>query len=104
MKLGLAGHLQFISHKERSHRVINAMLGKFCIEHMRDWDLYIPMLRFALDTAVNQGTGETPFYLNHGQDPRLPIAIALVPKKLDREKVDIAEFTEELHMRLQIAF
>ena len=47
-------------------------------EHQGDWDLFIPYALFAYRTFVQSSTNETPFYLMHGRDPRLPIDVSLL--------------------------
>lgn len=39
-----------------------------------DWDECLILYEFAYNCSVNPSTGETPFYLNHGRHPRLPVS------------------------------
>ena len=37
-----------------------------------DWDLYIPSILFAYRVSPCVSTGDSPFYLLYGREPRLP--------------------------------
>ena len=39
----------------------------------KDWDETIPLLTFAFNTAEQETTGFSPYYLLYGRQPRLPI-------------------------------
>ena len=41
----------------------------------RDWDLQIPELRYAYNTAVQESTGWSPAFLNFGRQPPPPISL-----------------------------
>jgi transposase InsO family protein len=57
---------------ERFNRFLVA--GLYCLMNREqdDWDRQVPALLFAYRTAIHATTGETPFFLNYGRDPRLP--------------------------------
>ena len=46
--------------------------------NQKDWDKHIPMVLFAYRVSPNATTGESPFYLLYGREPRLPIDAALI--------------------------
>jgi hypothetical protein len=104
LKLAPAAHPQFISHDERGHRTLNAMLRKFAMDNPRDWDLYLPMLRFATVTAINSDTRETPFFLNHGRDARLPLSVTLSPYDPLAKPATPSQYANEILTKLQMAF
>lgn len=41
-------------------------------EENNSWDEMIPFIECAIRNSVHQSTGETPFFLLHGRDMRLP--------------------------------
>eukprot|EP00961_Rhodomonas_salina_P143302 1928461-Rhodomonas_salina.1 len=40
-----------------------------------DWDDHLVPYEFAYNASVNPSTGESLFFLNHGQNPNLPVAL-----------------------------
>ncbi len=56
------------------------MLRHFASPSHDDWDLRLRCYEFAINNVWNQSTGSTPFFLNHGEHPRLPINVNKVCK------------------------
>ena len=48
-------------------------------QNQKDWDLFIPAALLAFRTSPSESTGETPFYLLYGREPRLPMDVSLLP-------------------------
>ncbi len=46
-----------------------------CNARQDDWDECLTPYELACNTSVNSSLGETPFFLNHGRHPTLPVAI-----------------------------
>ena len=44
-----------------------------------DWDIYIAAILFAYRTSPCVSTGDTPFYLLYGRQPRLAPDVSLLP-------------------------
>lgn len=61
---------------ETNNRVMQDMLRSFVSESRKDWDLKLSALEIAYNSSVNETTGMTPFQLDIGMQPRLPIHIA----------------------------
>ena len=59
-------------HVERFMRNMNDTLSIVCDGALEEWDSYIPGVQFAYNTTVHSVTGITPFFINHGREPRLP--------------------------------
>jgi exodeoxyribonuclease III len=58
---------------ERFHRYLNAALCIIYEKKQPDWDDYIPPIVFSYRTSVNDTTGFSPFKLETGRDPILPV-------------------------------
>src|SRR6185295_9232744 len=58
---------------ERFNRTLVTMLAK--TNDIFNWDLHIPSVLFVYRTAKHSTTKYTPFYLNYGCDPVLPIEL-----------------------------
>ena len=53
-------------------------LSMYVSSHQKDWDRHIPMVLFAYRVSPHASTGESPFYLLYGHEPRLPVDAALL--------------------------
>ena len=62
---------------ETHNRVMQDMLRSFVSESRSDWDLKLAALEIAYNASLNEITGCTPFELDIGMQPRLPIDLAL---------------------------
>lgn len=61
---------------ENHNRVMQDMLRAFVSERRSDWDLKLAALEIAFNSSRNETTGCTPFELDIGMQPRLPIDLA----------------------------
>ena len=62
---------------ENANRQIQDILSKYIQSRQRDWDVYLPMALFAINTSVHTSTKYSPFYLMYGRIPNLPTDIVL---------------------------
>ena len=58
---------------ERFHRYLSAALTIIYEKKQPDWDDYIPPVLFSYRASVNESTGFSPFKLETGRDPILPV-------------------------------
>ena len=72
-----AYHPQGNGQVERFNRTLEAILSKVVAENQRDWDCHIPKALFAYRTAFHESSGYSPFRVNFGRSPILPIDIAV---------------------------
>eukprot|EP00731_Ephydatia_muelleri_P006855 Em0003g1103a len=72
-----AYHPQRNGQVERFNRTLKAILSKVVAENQRDWDCHIPKALFAYRTAFHESSGYSPFRVNFGRSPILPIDIAV---------------------------
>lgn len=61
---------------ETHNRVMQDMLRSFVSETRADWDIKLAALEIAYNSSLNETTGCTPFELDIGMTPRLPIDLA----------------------------
>ena len=59
------------------------MLKHFCNEAQSNWDILLQAVTYAYNTSVHSALQETPHFLLHGRDPRLPVDIALLEDQWD---------------------
>jgi transposase InsO family protein len=89
------------SSVERFHRYLNSALSIVYAKVRPDWDEHIPSILFAYRASVNETTGHSPFYLEHGRDPQLPMG-NLFP--FMRKKEPVENFVQDLSDKLERAF
>jgi hypothetical protein len=68
---------------ERFNKYVGRALQCFTAEHPRHWDIFCPTIAFNHNTAVVAPLGNTPFYVMHGFDPRIPY---FPPRPIDPDK------------------
>jgi len=79
-----------------------------------NWDEYLAATAFAYNTSVNFEVGNTPFFLLHGRDARLPLDVLFAPHADELCEQDYAQYNiahsrilhkayKEAHQRQKIA-
>jgi hypothetical protein len=67
-----AYHPQSDGQTERANQVLEQVLRSYVSLDHSDWDTFLPMAEFAMNNAPNEATGQTPFILNYGINPKHP--------------------------------
>lgn len=62
---------------ERFIRTLHDLLRMLPVTRKRDWNCCLPQLLYSYNTTPHQATGESPFFLMFGQEPRLPVDFLL---------------------------
>lgn len=88
---------------ERFNRTLHNLLRAFPSSRKRDWHTCLPQVLYAYNTTPHQSTGESPYYLMFGQEPRLPVNF-LLGRVQDPLEGGIHEWVQEHQTRLQLAF
>jgi transposase InsO family protein len=83
-------HPQTNGQVERFNRTMIDMMATTIMGKGNTWDQYLAPLEWAYNTSVHPATGETPFFLLHGYDPRMPFDI------LSNTTPHIATFMNEM--------
>ena len=98
-----AYHPQGNGQVERFNRTLEAMLSKMVKENQKDWDLHIPKALFAYRMSLHESTGFSPFCVNFGRSPSLPVDIMVgrVPLSNEEEEKEIPAFVEEVSHSLK---
>ena len=68
--LSTAFHPQTDGQTERVNRVLEEMLRHFNSPRQDDWDEYLSLAEFAVNNAKHASTGQSPFFLVYGRNPR----------------------------------
>lgn len=91
---------------ERFNSVIAQMLRAYCKTDQSNWPEYIPFVMMShRATPCTQSTQYSPFYLLYGQQMRLPIDIAFIPKPgmAKEPKLHLMRVLEHLQMSRKAA-
>jgi hypothetical protein len=90
------------SSVERFHRYFNAALSIVFDKIRVTWDEIIPSILFSYRASTNDTTGYSPFFLEHGREPQLPLGnlFPYLQKKEERRE----EFVQNITQKLEFAF
>ena len=72
---------------------MNAIVGQMlrCIIHEQksgNWDSLLPTVELAINSLPNSSTGYSPFFLNYGYHPVLPVELLKGDEEVNLEAVD----------------
>ena len=90
---------------ERFHRYLSAALSIVYTKQTADWDEYIAPILFSYRASQNDATGYSPFFLETGREPQLPIHTLfseLRPKAMTEEHY-VGEITRGLSTAFEYA-
>ena len=76
LAMSTAFHPQTDGQTERANRTLEDMLRAYVSYNQRDWDTKLDAAEIACNNAVQASTGYSPFFLNLGQHPSFPLALA----------------------------
>jgi hypothetical protein len=102
LKRSTAFHPQTDGNTERVNRVVEDMLRHFIKSDQSNWDDMLPLVEFAINNSYHDSIKSTPFVLNYGRSPHLPIK-RVIPKVQKNPKPlahDAAALSEQIHLAL----
>ena len=70
---------------ERTIRTVKGMIRSFVEENQSNWDFNLQLLQLAYNSSVHSCTGETPFKMRFGVNPRMPWDVIFAPETQPRE-------------------
>ncbi|KAG3101110.1 hypothetical protein PI124_g9061 [Phytophthora idaei] len=73
LDMSTADHPQTDGRTERVNSVVVEILRSLCAEVPRRWGDMLPLAEFALNNAVHDSPGFTPYYVNGLANPRVPL-------------------------------
>jgi hypothetical protein len=74
LAMSTAYHPQTDGQTERANRTIEDMLRAYVEKRQTDWDEHLTAIEIAYNNSKQASTGFSPFFLNSGQHPILPLA------------------------------
>ncbi|EJD38758.1 DNA/RNA polymerase [Auricularia subglabra TFB-10046 SS5] len=70
LRMSSAYHPETDGATARANRTVMQMIRTCALESPETWAIKLPAIEFALNSAVSETTGFSPFFLNYGQHPR----------------------------------
>ncbi|XP_064102686.1 uncharacterized protein LOC135212849 [Macrobrachium nipponense] len=89
---------------ERFHRTFKTMLRTYCCENEKEWDVYIPMLLFAIRDSVHSSLGYSPFQLVYVHQVRSPMEV--IKNQLisdEKDSITLQEMKEKIKKIWKVA-
>ena len=86
-----APYLHQSNAAERVIRTLNSMLKSTTVSdgrQLQDWPDRLPAIAFSINTTISASTGQTPYKLFMGREPRLPIDFVFPPPGADNRPVE----------------
>ena len=74
-----ARHPETDGQTERMNRVLEETIRHYVTPEMDNWDTLLPPAEFAVNNSYSATLGSTPFFLNYGYHPRVPMEVGLSP-------------------------
>jgi transposase InsO family protein len=100
LRMSTAYHPQTDGQTERAHRTLIEVLRCYVAAHQKDWENYLGMITFAYNSSVHPSTGNTPFYLIYGYQPKTPLDLAT---DIDSAPTTVLQRLDELKQALAAA-
>jgi hypothetical protein len=88
---------------ERFNKTLATILSMYVNRKHTDWDKFLPYAVFAYNTARQQSTQFSPFFLLHGRNAKLPVDAAL---NFDpsRYTIDVDNYANEVQRLFTVAW
>ena len=83
---------------------VKNILWKYCQENSRNWVNCLDLVMMGYRTSVHSATGFSPFFLEKGRLPRLPLNIMMGVDTKDVLGEDYSTAAYELYHKLQGAY
>ncbi|KAL5489438.1 hypothetical protein EMCRGX_G018530 [Ephydatia muelleri] len=97
-----AYHPQGNGQVERFNRTVEAILAKMVGEHQDDWDKHLQKAVFA---SLHESTGYSPYFVNFGRSPVLPVDVMLGRFGTgERGDGTIPQYIKEVKTTLKMAY
>lgn len=96
-------HPQTNGLTERFHRTLSDMLSMYISPDHRNWDVILPFVTFAYNTATQKTTGYSPFFLVFGRSPSIAFESTFFYAPVARDAPSHEQFVSRLAHCRQLA-
>jgi hypothetical protein len=73
LKMSTAAHAQTDGQTENANKTLLQLLRSYAGNNPNNWDELLALAELAYNSHIQQSTGKSPFYCNHGRHPDMPI-------------------------------
>jgi transposase InsO family protein len=102
-RMGTSFHPQTDGQTERMNKLMEETVRHFVDAKQTNWPSCLAMAQFAINNAVSRSTAFSPFFLNYGRHPRVPLHGTRVLPGDDEHAVSFAETLERARQEAQRA-
>ena len=102
LKPASAEHQQTDGQTEIMVKLFKRYLTSYSQDHPEEWDQHLTAAEIAVNNSVQASTGFTPFFLNYGRHPHLPLNTAMRDVGLCNNPA-AAETVKQLHENIERA-
>jgi hypothetical protein len=102
LHMSTAFHPQTDGQTERQNRTLEEAMRAYVNYKQDDWDEHLIALELAYNCSVQRSTGFSPYYLNYGYDPNLPLDAAVNSSRVSNNPT-AADRIQQLHDSISIA-
>lgn len=74
--MSTTNHPQTDGQTERVNQILDTLIRELARNALNDWDKILPMAEFAYNSAIQNSTGYSPFYVAQGYNPDSPAHIS----------------------------
>lgn len=102
LQMSTSFHPETDGRSERTNKTIVQVLRQYVSRQQTDWSLHLPLAEFAVNSAINDATGKSPFEVVLGYTPSLlpsalaPSPVPAVEELIEERKVKIREVRDAL--------
>jgi hypothetical protein len=76
-------HPETDGQTENTNKTLENMLRVYVNDTLSDWDNHLISAEISINNATQASTGYSPFWLNTGQSPNLPLSAAARASRMD---------------------
>ncbi len=96
-------HQQTNGQCERFNRTMSGMLAKYIGEDQKDWEKYLKTCVWEYNVSIHSTTGESPYFMIYGKEPRLPIDFIFEKPKIDDNDITIKRRISKAIKRMELS-
>lgn len=87
-----------VSRDERMNRELAQWFRSYGLTD-NTWDVHLPYARMAIRSSIDKSRNESPFFLTHGRNPRVPLTVILDRLVPEPQPVELSDYRSDLIAR-----